>query len=374
MARRANQTLILLFVVFLWLPTLDTCFHFDWAPIPSENRLLAAFPKWRADLAGPKEFLAGLEAYFSDHFGCRKCLIEWHNKVRNALFHDKNVRRVLVGSDGWLFLSDAQMIEHFRGALQLTPQQLEDWQRLLEKRRDWLAQRGIGFIFVVAPDKHSIYPEPLPDWLNKLGGRTKLDQFVDFMREHSTVQILDLRPALRAARKTSPTYLKTDTHWNLFGGFIAYQEVLNALARQLSGLTALALTNFEQTKTNAPGGDTAIYFGVNVIETNTVLFTPKVGLPPLETYVPQVKEATKVPAFTDNPLGKGGLIVFRDSFAQAWLPFLGYHFQHVDYIWQYHLDASLIQQKKPAAVVNEMLERFFNVASPKDLMAKDALP
>ncbi len=46
-------------------------------------------------------YLAGLEAYFNDHFGCRKCLVQWNNKLRWSLFKDKNTRNVLVGKR-WL--------------------------------------------------------------------------------------------------------------------------------------------------------------------------------------------------------------------------------------------------------------------------------
>ncbi|MEI9865253.1 MAG: hypothetical protein WDN00_12025 [Limisphaerales bacterium] len=45
-----------------------------------------------------------------------------------------------------------------------------------KKRRDWLAKRGIAYLFVVAPDKHSIYPEELPGWAVKVRPQTKLDQ------------------------------------------------------------------------------------------------------------------------------------------------------------------------------------------------------
>ncbi len=108
------------------------------------------------------------------------------------------------------------MIDHYSGQLQFTPEQLHDWQVLLEKRRDWLARRGIAYVFVVAPDKHTIYPEELPNWVTKVRPQTKLDQFYDYMHAHSTVPVLDLREIVRGGKKTCPTYFQTDTHWNFF--------------------------------------------------------------------------------------------------------------------------------------------------------------
>ena len=103
-----------------------------------------------------------MEAYFNDHFGFRKRLIRWYRLWRLDLFRDqKGFRSVIAGKDGWYYFNENQMVEHYRGTLQFTPEQLQDWQKYLESYREWLAQRGIKFLFVVAPDKESIYPENL---------------------------------------------------------------------------------------------------------------------------------------------------------------------------------------------------------------------
>ena len=376
LTRWTNRILIGLFMALIWLPTVDTFFHFDHARQPNERRLLAAFPKLTSGVDGLRKYLAGLDAYFSDHFGCRKLLVSWNNKLKWKLFHDFNIRSVLIGHDGWFFFAGDQMVEHESGALQFTPEQLRYWQALLERRRDWLAQRGIKFLFVIAPDKASVYPNELPSWMPKAHPETKLDQFVAHMRMRSTVEVLDLRGPLRAARQTAPTYPKTDTHWNFFGSFIGYQEIIKALSRQLPGLTPLPLDAFEQKKELRPGGNETTYLGISAIESNAVVFTPKSGLPPLHLTVQQLT-ATSLdtdPAFTTNPQGTGSLIVFRDCFS-TWLEgFLGYNFAKVTYLWQYDLDAARIKREKPTVVIVEMYEQHFNVSDPKDLMRKDALP
>lgn len=61
---------------------------------------------------------------------------------------------VLMGRDGWLYLdgNPEHMVEHFQGLLQFSPPDLLELQNLLEHRRDWLAQHGTEYLFVVAPD------------------------------------------------------------------------------------------------------------------------------------------------------------------------------------------------------------------------------
>jgi alginate O-acetyltransferase complex protein AlgJ len=378
LSRRANTVLIGLFMTILWLPTLDTFFHLDWTLARSENRALAAFPKTPSDWHELRGYVAGLEAYFNDHFGCRKCLVQWYNKVRWSVFRIENTRNVLVGKDGWLFYTQAEMIDHYSGLLQFTPEQLHDWKVLLEKRRDWLVRRGIAYLFVVTPDKHTIYPEELPDWVKKVRPQTKLDQFVAYMRTNSTVPVLDQREVLIQARQTCPTYYKTDVHWNFFGGFVAYQQLVQTLAKQRPGLEPLPLTAF--TLTNAiptagdfaRGGDMARMLGLTMIESNYYTLTPKIELPQF-TFKEPPPERVHEPRFTNNPQAKGRMIIFHDSFALNWIQFLGYQFNQVTYLWKYDLDPVYVERDKPDIVVNEMNERFFNTENPAKLMAKEAL-
>lgn len=372
LTRRTNIVLIGLFMTLLWLPGLDTFCHIDWTPARSENRAMAAFPKLQPGWHGLQTYVAGLEAYFNDHFGCRKSLVHWHNKLRWSLFKVQNIRTVLVGKDGWLFFTWGDMVNHYSGLLQFTPEQLHNWQVLLEKRRDWLAQRGIGYLFVVTPDKHTIYPEALPDWMTKVRPQTKLDQFVAYMRAHSTVPVLDQRKVVRDAGQVCPTYLKTDTHWNGFGGFVAYQELVRTLAKQRPGLEPLSLASFTLTNIPAPGMDLARTLGLSMIESNAYSLVPKPGLPQFTAKQPPPEHVFE-PRYTHNPQAKGRVIIFHDSFGLRWIRFLGYHFNQVTYLWQYYLNPAWIEREKPDLVVTEMNERFFNIAQPEELMAKDAL-
>jgi hypothetical protein len=374
-SRWPDHALIGLFFLLLFLPLVDLGLHIDPTSPPSENRLLAVFPQRPDGMAGLKKFQSGWEAYFNDHFGCRKVLVMWHNKLKWSMFHEKNARKVLVGTGGWMFMSEKWMIEHFCGTRTFTEPELNDWQKLLERRRDWLAQRGIKYLFVLAPDKQSIYPEYLPAWLKDLGGQTKADQFFAHMKAHSTVEVLDLRPALIAAKKSAPVYLKTDTHWNQFGTFVACENIVQTLAHQLPGLVPVAWDSFDRTNRLAVGGDLVDMRGIRIsmAESNAVFFTPKPGLPVLETFIPTGEHAKDL-AIAKNPQGNGLAIIFTDSFGRGWIPFLSYQFGEADFFWQYHVDGPLVERRKPVVVINEMLERFFNVTDPTELYGQDVLP
>ena len=162
---RMAVVLMLCFGVLLWLPTLDFFFGLDQTQKPDENRAIAKLPVLPASLAGLHDFPAGLDAYFRDHFGFRNRLIRWERRWKHDLFKESASPDVIMGRNGWLFFSGDYMMEHFEGLRVFPAEELRNWQTLLEKRRDWLARRGIKYLFVITPDKQSIYPELLPEWL-----------------------------------------------------------------------------------------------------------------------------------------------------------------------------------------------------------------
>jgi hypothetical protein len=369
--------LIAAFLVLLWAPTLDKLLRLDHAPEPKENRVLARRPPISELRFGRLQgFLAASEAYFNDHFGFRNRLIAWDQIWRVGVYQPGDLCDLIEGPHGWRFSGRGHMVENHLGWLKFTPQELQAWQKLLEKRRDWLAARGIQYLFVITPDKESIYPDELPRWIQEAPAEqgTKLDQFLQYMKAHSTVQILDLRPPLVAARKTAPTYMQQDPHWNLFGGFRACQEVIKALTA-FPDLPPLRLEDFTWTNVPSMGGALAR----NVKEDNYYKFYPKPGLPAVTftlTNIPTVwtRDGSCWISDTAAPLRRTA-VIFHDSFGLAWHDFLVYDFKRIIFVWERReFNPSLIAATKPDLVINETLEGFLYSMNPEELMAKDGLP
>jgi hypothetical protein len=368
----ATRALILAFLAVLWLPTIDSLFGLDHSPAPNENRRLAGFPEF-VSLPKLGNYLAGLQHYFDDHFGFRKQLVRWNARWKLKLFDESPVSMAMEGRDGWLYWAGDGMIAHYRGAARFSQNDLSGWRALLESRRDWLARRGVKYIFVIAPDKQSIYPEFLPQWLTKSESPTKLDQFLAFMREHSSVPVLDLRPALLAAKKNGVTYLQTDTHWNNFGAFVACQTLIDALGNQIPSLRPLALGEFERKPIVQRGGDLAVCLQEEdqLQEAQQVSLAPRPPLAPLAQLGEVSNSTAPAATITRNPGGSGKAVVFRDSFGEAWIPFLGYDFHEVTYLRQAHWNKQVLLTQKPDVVIDEMVERLFNNYDPAQLMRAD---
>jgi alginate O-acetyltransferase complex protein AlgJ len=368
--RAANAALILGFLVVIWLPTWDCLWDLDHRPTLNENRKLAEFPN---TFTTPGPYLAAFGDFYEDHFGFRNQLVHWNTHWRQSIFHESPVTTTLQGEHGWLYWAREGMEENFTGRAQFSPRDLQNWQKLLEARRDWLAQRGGKYMFVVAPNKETIYPEYLPKWLVKNGQPGKLDQFLAYMRLHSTVPVLDLRPDLIAAKAQGPTYLQTDTHWNSFGAFVAYQQLINALQPQFPDLKPLGLDCFSRKCTLGRGGDLAVCLGQEgeLPEPLRVTFRPQPPLQPLHPVVRDNQNGHHDCTITQNPAHSRKVILFRDSFAEAWIPFIGYHFNQVIYLSHTVWNRDILEREKPDLVIDEMVERKFNNHSPLDLLQAD---
>ena len=374
-----DRLTLCVFLTLLWLPTLDYFLKLDHARPTLENRRLALWPRFEG-IGRTRDFVAGLESYFNDHFGFRKRLIRWNSHWRDQFFKETSRRDALVGREGWLFYSGSHMIEDWTRQAAWSRQEFENWRRLLEMRRDWLRARGIKYLFVVPPDKQTVYPEFLPDWLERSAQPSKIQQLAEYLKGCSTVEVLDLSGPLIDAKNAGVEYLKTDTHWNLFGGFVGCRAVVAALAHQLPALAPLPAKAYGWKQEEQPPGDLTIQLGGTELfkETTAVEPVPSEPLPALKVLYdparfPQRDEKEHKPCYTFNENAAGKALLFRDSFARAWYPFLGQHFREVIYIWHPEWDRPLIEREKPDVVIDEMLERIFNEQDPVALARLDRM-
>ena len=231
--RRTSIALILLFVASLAIPLLGFFVHFR-QPILQENRYLAPLPDLRRERL--QDLPPKLDAYFKDHIGFRASMVQASGKVLHGLLQSPSERVILgkspaPGRPQWLFLALSQILENRNGQGPLSWQQLERWRRIIERRTAWLGARGISYFYVVAPEKSTIYPELLPDYLSQHSPTiTALDQVAAYLEKtRSPIRLIDLRRALSTAKSRGDVYFPGDTHWNGRGFFAGYQEMFKAI-------------------------------------------------------------------------------------------------------------------------------------------------
>jgi hypothetical protein len=363
---RIVQTgLIAAFMALIALPFLGVALRLDERGL-EEKRILAPPPALDLRHFSATHFTGQLQAYLTDHFGFRSTLVRWNARITAQTLAVPLSPRVMFGKDGWLFLADEDIIKDYRCLQPFTETELRQWAGLLERRRDWLKQRGCHYLFFVAPNQHTIYSEELPAYITRVRDTSRLDQLLAYLKAHSTVTVVDVRPALLAAKGRERVYQKTDTHWNERGAFAAYQEILKLIQGWFPGLQAVPRNRFQDTAMTGPGGDLAAMMGLTDLYPEEVL-----GLRPLD---PRRAEMTNWPldrlkALKDHPstVEESGipgshlprLVMFHDSFGTALKPFLAEHFARALFEFQaMAFDESILEREKPDLVIQEITERY----------------
>lgn len=379
-ARTEEIVLIGFFLGALCFPLLGTAFHLDSVPL-WENRQLAEFPRVSAKFSDVVQFPRRFGSYFKDHFAFRARLIRAQAIVRVEWLTVSTVSEVVVGKHGWLFYNDANSIASYTGSKPVTQNELARWQKLLEARQEWLKQRGIKFVFTVAPDKQTIYPEYMPDGQVRRTGASRLDDLIDYLRVHSDIRVLDLRPALFQSKQQFRVYYQTDSHWNMPGAFAAYRAISERLGETFPGLHHLSATDFEVVNTDTYSGDLAGMLGLHGVRLEDELsLRPKQPLQAKLRPASNAGEAGRAnravaPVVYERDADLPRLVVFGDSFAGGSLAsFLAEDFSRTVVFAMTKMDRSIVEAERPGVVIMEIVERDLINDPPDDLQSPAADP
>lgn len=364
-----TRALVVLFIVAIWLPLLATFWNSAGGSVNNEEkRKLAEFPEFHLTREGINKFPVDFTKYFDDNFGMRDKLIKLHSYIKAFFFGITPTSRAILGKQGWLFLGDGNIIADYRHAHPFTEAELEHWRDTLVAKRDWLAARGIKYLFMVAPDKQTIYPEYMPDRFNRIRPDSCLDQLVAYLKQHSDIEILDVRPALLAEKAVVRDYHKTDTHWNERGAFVVYQQIMQRLAKDFLDIPVKTLADFNPVEETVEGQDLAIMMGLrNVMHEQVLRLEPKTE-PCARPVDYKLSPDFSWPAYPPGheayarqcDKAKLKAVFFQDSFGTSLAPFVSEAFKSTVFIWDYpnyEVMNAAVQQVHPDVVIEERVER-----------------
>ncbi|MBV1884034.1 MAG: hypothetical protein KUG82_20510 [Pseudomonadales bacterium] len=366
-AHRLSELILLsLFMLVILAPLSKTLLSQQATMSAGEKRNLSPMPIFSLEAKSLAQFPEQFEKYYNDHFGFRESFIKLYLFIMVNGFQTSPVDKVIVGDNDYLFYNDkaAKIFEDIQGINPFTQDELKIWKGILERKKEWLDKEGIKYLLVFSPNKHTIYPEYIPKKYIPRSGKTRLDQFIEYMKTNSDVAILDLREPLLQAKLEKQAYYKSDTHWNDWGAYVASQTIIETVSEMFPEKSPNMDLPVSGNKTLYYDGDLSLMLGLSDIYkedaelltvTDQCAHTNKLTLNTV---------AVKNPFSTTCKQAELKVVVFRDSFFTAVAPFFAERFKKVDYIWNnfnHIILKELIHQSKPDIVIEERAERLLAV-------------
>ena len=296
-----------------------------------ENRYLAQRPAWTLSRILSGEYARAYELYVDDQFLWRENWMEAKAWTEALLGRTEN-NGVVFGLDGWLFKKRITLTELYEKNLEAV-------------RRFAIHAGGLPVSFLLAPSSDAVLTDKVPEGLYNLDQAALIAKAYDRL-SLAGIAGLDVLTALRQSQEPY-LYYRTDHHWTTQGAYTAYLAWCGArgitpvqpdphgahVVKEFSGTLAAAAKRQQNLL------DEILYYDMphaslwldgvrqeSLYDLSRTEGRDKYGLflhnnpgrLTLTSTHPQAEEKT--------------LLVFKDSYANAFLPFLTAHVRTIEVV------------------------------------------
>lgn len=296
-----------------------------------ENRVLSKKPALTTKTFFSGDFSTRYEKYINDQFFVRDTWIDLKSKAEFVLGKIEN-NGIIYGKDNYMFEKFDRVDEG-----------------ILTKNVDCIKQftdkYNIPTTFALIPNSYMILADKLPKGSVLINQYTYIDSIYQFLSNTST-HTLDFSSTL-SSHKNEYIYYRTDHHWTTYGAYLAYVNYVQSI-----GLTPISLdsltpekvdnfygTYFSKTKLFNAVSDIITYYPMDV--SVTIDDTQKESLYDNTKWDTRDKysaflwgnNGVTVLKSSHNQNHQEGhtsrVLVFKDSYANSFVPFLTYNFDEV---------------------------------------------
>lgn len=252
------------------------------------------------------DYLSDLFDWVNDRFFLRQELISLDRLLTAKVFGTSGEAGVILGHDGWLYFADT--LADYTGTDAMSQRELWSAAKNLALMAEYCRENGKEFVFVIAPNKNSLYDGNMPGYGVKaqLRDADRLMELLDTM----DVATVDLFAAF--ASEEEVLYFAHDSHWNSKGAALG-ADLINEAFGVSSGYF-----NGEFSVGNVHSGD--LYAMMYPALTDTERDLAYGG----ELNYSFTGNATKPDAIVLNTESDaaGSLLAYRDSFGNLLFPYL----------------------------------------------------
>ena len=158
---------------------------------------------------------------------------------------------VLLGKDGWLFYKatgDGTPLYDYMGINHFSEEELAKVYDNLVAIGDGISARGMDVIFMTVPNKEQVYSEYMPDTVDKINDKSRLDELTEYIESKGGLiadryGYVDTSEVLRACKDTYPLFYRTDTHWTECGSYLALMELRRAMDQRVTPIDEVVFTD-----------------------------------------------------------------------------------------------------------------------------------
>ena len=335
-------------------------------PGTARQEFEASTPATPKGASGLKRFVSDARYYVGKRYALKEDFVTWNGLAKLAAFGHSPAENVGLGKGGFLFLLGEGAVEITQGQGRMDDAEKADWTGAFKEAREAFAKEGIVYGFLIGPNKHTIYPDLLPSWLQAAPkAETRTADVMAAAAEAFGPDFNDPRVLLSEARVAAPLvalYHPTDTHWTELGAALAVHDKLNAMGLDVPRPTY-------EVADLPRSGDLSRMIG------QQQRWSAKGPVLPPE-WACRDEAGDTIDVITIDPLmpsrftcgtpsGRAErLVVFHDSFGVSAIPYIAAHFQQVEFIWNDEADPAEAVRLGADYVLHIQVERKMTTTDP----------
>ena len=325
---------------------------------PIGNTELAPFPEI-TDNDGELNlnFFSQFDDYFTEHLPLRPQLVTANNYLKAEILGG-NTSNVIQGRNGYIFSSET--VDDYVGVT-CSRRKINNIARTVKLMQDKAEHSGNNFLFTVIPNKNSLYPQYMPSRYI----RSQINDLSLLENELKTLNVnyLDMGEVLSSYG--GELYLKRDTHWNGLGALYASNAIMDALGKEHNDHNGIGYTYVNDWRGDIDkllypvGGvyDHQYYFDVDL--SGVTFLMPHLGEDNRQTMEELMSDRERYDTMikTMYPQASGQLLIMRDSFCRAMLPFLTDNYRSAVFTRSQPFAMNTLVEDSDTDVVYEIVER-----------------
>lgn len=328
----------------------------------SENRQLSEFPSPKTEEGKINvEWLSQAGDYFQEHFAFRNELVTGNALLHGRLLETSTADGVIQGKNGWLYYKDS--LDDYLGQDLLSDRSLFNIAHMLSMTQRALEEKGVNFLFTIAPNKNSLYGDNMPYYDKlKVSDQTNRENLESWLTTEK-VAYADLYQALM--EEDEVLYHARDSHWNNKGAALAADVLMDALGKDHDSYEGESYT----VRRDYTGDlDTMLYPLASTAD-DEIYYDKETTYATVE----EIQSNFDPRITTVNPVKEGSLVMYRDSFGNALLPYMADAYANAYFSRGIPYQLMDVETHSADTVIIERAERFLPEMSqfPPVLTAKE---